>query len=272
MEYPVFICDDDASQVARVSQIIKSAEVILSDEETVKFNLVEQAATYAEAAAFLKANPLDGGIYILDIELGKSVSKDNGFDLAEQIKRQDERAQIIFFTTHDDLSIITFRRRLGPIDYIVKTDDLDVLKKRLTKTLEVAIYQLSKFNVMKEMTFSYKVGRNIRNVNIDNIYYIKTTQTPHKLQLVLKDGQREFFGFISKIAKENPMLVKISQSCIINPKNLENVDTKNYKVEFANGDEQYYSRSVAKEMKDLIKQYNLKNASEVSKFNGLFKH
>lgn len=122
MSYPVFICDDDPDQIAQVTDTLKRAEQILSDEEKVRFDLASQG-NYQDAKAYLLSHPADGGIYFLDVELGQEVDADNGFDLAELIKKQDDRAQIIFLTSHADLSIITYRRRLGPVDYIVKGTD-----------------------------------------------------------------------------------------------------------------------------------------------------
>nr|WP_241153486.1 response regulator [Lactobacillus crispatus] len=163
MQYPVFICDDDQNQIEQTKKILGAAEMILSDDEEIEFSIAS-ATDYMGAIDYLKKHKLDGGIYFLDVELGGDTEEDTGFDLAALIKKRDERAQIIFVTSHADLSLITFRRRLGPIDYIVKTSDLDKFRQMMVKTVEVAIYNLHKFNYMKKMTFSYKIGRQTRNV------------------------------------------------------------------------------------------------------------
>lgn len=255
MKYPVFICDDDQEQIAQLKTILNTAEMILSDDEDIKFDMFS-ATNFLDSKAFLQKNHFDGGIYFLDVELGKEINKNNGFDLAEIIKKQDERAQIIFVTSHEDLSIITFRRRLGPVDYIVKSDDFDELKKRVIKTIEVAIYQLHKFNYMKAMTFSYKVGRIIKNINIDDVIYITTTSVPHKLLLIKKEGEAQFLGSINKYAEDNPMLEKISQSCLANPKNISSINLHTSLVTFVNGDKEEFSRANTKKMRQLITNYN----------------
>ena len=48
---------------------------------------------------------------------------------------------------------------------------------------------LKNFDFVQKMTFHYKVGRQIRNVNIDDIIYIATTGTPHKLEIVKTNGR-----------------------------------------------------------------------------------
>lgn len=264
MQYPVFICDDDQNQVDQTEKILGAAEMILSDDEEIEFS-VASATDYLSAINYLKEHKMDGGIYFLDVELGGDTEKDTGFDLAALIKKRDERAQIIFVTSHADLSLITFRRRLGPIDYIVKTSDLDKLRHTMVKTIEVAIYNLHKFNYMKKMTFSYKIGRQTRNVNIDDIIYLSTTATPHKLLMILTTGEMQLLGSINQYAKENPMLEKINQSCLVNPKNIESIDLKQHRVQFINGDVEDFSRTSVQKMKDLLSEYNYKTETLAKK-------
>lgn len=264
MKYSVFICDDDQQQIKQTEKNLGAAEMILSDDEEVEFD-IESATNYEDAVNYLQHNKLDGGIYFLDVELGGDTETNTGFDLAAMIKKQDERAQIIFVTSHADLSLITFRRRLGPIDYIVKTGDLAELRSTMVKTIEVAIYNLHKFNYMKSMTFSYKIGRQVRNVNIDEIIYICTTDTPHKVRMVKTTGETQFFGSINQYARENPMLEKINQSCLANPKNIKSVDFSNHYVSFINDEVEYFSRNNSKRMRELLTEYNYKTESIVKR-------
>ena len=257
MEHPVFICDDDSEQINQTTKILGLAEMILSDEEEVRFNIAS-AKTYQGAVNFLQNNQFDGGLYFLDVELGKEVNDENGFDLADFIKKNDERAQIIFVTSHADLSIITYRRRLGPVDYIVKTDKFNEYKKRVIKTVEIALYQLTKMNYLKEMTFSYRIGSRIINVDLKSVMYITTTLTPHKLLLVRNNGEAQFIGSINEYANNNPMLEKISQSCLANPQNIEEIDLKNRLVTFKNGDVEEFSRPSTKKIKELLNKFNYK--------------
>ncbi|TSO26993.1 LytTR family transcriptional regulator DNA-binding domain-containing protein [Lactobacillus sp. LL6] len=258
MEYPVFICDDDQDQINVTIKILGRAEMILSDEEKVRFN-INTATTYQDAVNYIKEHQIEGGIYFLDVELGKDVNDENGFDIADLIKSRDEKAQIIFVTSHQDLSIITYQRRLGPVDYIVKTDDVDELKKRMVKTIEVALYQIEKFDYIQSMNFTYKIGRIIKNININKVMYITTTLTPHKLLLIKDHGEAQFLGSINEYAENNPkLLVKLSQSCLANPNNIASIDLKNRLVTFKNGDVEEFSRPTTKKMKELLNNFNYK--------------
>lgn len=261
MQYPIFICDDDPNSIMQISKILGAAEIILSDDDTqenkVEFKII-LSSSYDDANKSLKKEKISGGIYFLDIELGKDKNTNNGFDLAESIEKQDERAQIIFITTHSDMSLVSFERRLGPIDYIVKTSNIDKLRERIVKTVEIAIHKLHEFNYMKKMTFSYKIGRIVKNINIDDVVYITTTFTPHKLLLIKTSGESQFLGSINEYAQENPMLEKISQSCLANPKNIKSIDLHDRLVSFVNGKVESFSESNISKMKKLLGSYNYK--------------
>ncbi len=254
MKYSVFVCDDDQMQVNDIVKMIGKAEEIISDDHAIAFD-VASATNFVEAKEYLEDNVCNGGIYLLDIELGQEVDQNNGFDLAEFFKKQDKRAQIVFITTHADLSLISVERRLGPVDYIVKprdSEDHDRFKQRLVATLEVAMSNIENFDYTEKLTFHYKVGRQVRNINIDDIIYISTTPTPHKLVMVNVRGKNQFFGSINQYAKESTDLIKISQSCLANPKNIKLIDLPKYKVTFVNGDTVDFSQSAYKRMQHLF--------------------
>lgn len=257
MKYQVFICDDEIDSITLIKDIVLKAGIILSDEEKIEFS-IQTANTYQAAVKYLRNTKISGGIYFLDVELGKEVDHDSGFDIAELIKKRDQKAQIIFVTSHADLSIFTYQRRLGPVDYIVKTDEMDKFKRRLVQTIEVALKHIAQFNYMKKLTFSYRIGRIVRNMNIDDIMYITTTPVPHKLLLIKNIGEAQFLGSLHKYAEENPLLTMISQSCLVNPKNIRSIDFKKRLVEFANGDVREYARSYSKTMRKLLNDFNYK--------------
>ena len=236
-----------------------SVQFILAIGGKIRFDLASQG-NYQDAKAYLLSHPADGGIYFLDVELGQEVDADNGFDLAELIKKQDDRAQIIFLTSHADLSIITYRRRLGPVDYIVKGADPMAQRRRIVETVEVALDQLHKDSVAKQLTFSYRVGRQIKNIRLTDLVYITTTLTPHKLLIVKQAGEAQFLGSLSQCAKENPLLEKISQSCLVNPDNIEAIDLRHHLVSFVNGDVEEYAAGRQKQMKTLMQEHDYRLA------------
>ena len=56
---------------------------------------------------------------------------------------------MIFITSHEDMAFLTFERRLGAIDFIVKSSDLDKTRARILYAIENAIDKISKFDYIK---------------------------------------------------------------------------------------------------------------------------
>ncbi len=162
MKYQVFICDDNQDTIVQLKHMLLIAAFRLSDNDSVTFNVFGQATTYKSAINILQKTIPTGGIYFLDVELGKNIGKDNGFDLAEYIKQNDPKAQIIFVTSHADLSIITYQRRLGPIDYIVKSSNVAELTTRISDTLKSAINYLENSSSESANFFTYKAGYEVK--------------------------------------------------------------------------------------------------------------
>lgn len=70
----------------------------------------------------------------------------------------------------------------------------------------------------------------------------------HKVHLVAANGDSEFKNNISKLDEENDFLLKVSQSCVINPDNVVSVDLAKRYVTFPNGDIVYFSRDKKKQI------------------------
>ena len=84
--YPVFICDDEPRQITIIDQILGKAEDILADNNEIRFR-TSFATNFEDAVKYFDQNKDEGGIYFLDIELGNDKNQNNGFDLAEIIKK-----------------------------------------------------------------------------------------------------------------------------------------------------------------------------------------
>ena len=257
MKYQIFVCDDDILQAQNIAKHIEKTQMILTSEEDENGAVFAQpviASTYNQAIERINSKTINGGIYFLDMILDHEKT---GLDLATRIKEKDQYAQIIFITTHDEMAYLTFQYHLEALDYIIKTDDQAELQDRITQTIELAIRKLIEIKTISEATFSYKLGHYIYKVNISDILYIATTSAAHRLELVTKTGISEFPGNIRKIAIDMPKLVKISQSYLVNPNNIKEIDLKMRVVSFGNNIRIPFARSKKYVLRRLAKEYGL---------------
>ena len=247
MKYSVIVCDDDEVLAKNLAKNIKYAVSNFTDDNPVYENI--------EINLELVANDIQNAIYFLDIELSQNSKAKNGVDLAEFIKKQDPNAQIIFVTAYDKYAPLTYRRRIGAIDYINKALDSREMMQRLEETLTGAVQSINNLMKSGRKELIYKIGRRVNKVEDTTIYYLENSTSQHKVNLITETGVAEFRSNISKINEENDFLVKVSQSCVVNPNNINSIDFSKKTIKFPNGDEVVFARSCRKTVEDLLNKY-----------------
>ena len=257
--YPIIVCDDDHDLANQLATNINSSIQNLSDDNSSYSELKERvtfvANDFAQAVGYIVANDIKNGIYFLDIELSQQSEAKNGVDLAEFIKKQDENAQIIFVTAYEKYAPLTYRRRIGAIDYISKNLSSDEIIQRLEETLRGAIDNLTNMIKYGNRNFKYKIGRNVFKVSENEVIYIENSTMQHKVHMVTDHGDVEFKGNISQVAKDADFLVKVSQSTLVNPNNIRAIDTHNKLIIFDENNAITYSRSYRKVIKQLMTKF-----------------
>ena len=257
--YPIIVCDDDHDLANQLATNINSSIQNLSDDNSSYSELKERvtfvANDFAQAVGYIVANDIKNGIYFLDIELSQQSEAKNGVDLAEFIKKQDENAQIIFVTAYEKYAPLTYRRRIGAIDYISKNLSSDEIIQRLEETLRGAIDNLTNMIKYGNRNFKYKIGRNVFKVSENEVIYIENSTMQHKVHMVTDHGDVEFKGNISQVAKDAYFLVKVSQSTLINPNNIQAIDTHNKLIIFDENKAITYSRPYRKVIKQLMTKF-----------------
>lgn len=255
MKYPVIICDDDKTLANNVKY---AAENLVEDNtayENVEISVEQVANTFEQVVSYVVAKDIQNAIYFLDIELSQNSEAKNGVDLAEFIKKQDPNAQIIFVTAYDKYAPLTYRRRIGAIDYINKSLDRQNMLKRIEETITHAVTSINHLLKVNRKELIYQIGKRVKKVENSMIYYLENSPMQHKVNLVTSSGSAEFRSNISKISDENDFLVKISQSCVVNPNNIDSIDFSKKTITFPNGDEVIFARSCRKNVKDLLSKY-----------------
>lgn len=204
MKYNIAIIDDELIQREYLFTILNSWKS--SNELNIKmFN-------NAEAFLFDYEENKDYDILLLDIEMEKL----NGIELAQKIRRDNEKVQIIFVTGFSDY--ISLGYDVSALHYLIKPVSTDKLHHVLNKAINI----LSK----KEQNIIIKVdGQNII-IKLNDIIYIESLghyiniNTIKKEEFVIKNG-------INKFMKElNENFVIPHRSYIVNLKYVK-IITKN---------------------------------------------
>ena len=182
MKYNIAIIDDEQVQREYLLTIINSWKK--SDELNIK--------TFHNAESFLfdYEDNKDYDILLLDIEMDKI----NGIELAQKVRKDNERVQIIFITGFADYMSMGFD--VSALHYLMKP----VSKEKLHQVLDKAVNLLTK----KESNIIIKVDGQNTIIKLTDIVYVESfghyisINTVAKKEYTIKIGINKFVDELDK--------------------------------------------------------------------------
>lgn len=151
------VCDDKKYFIDEVINIIDS--VMINNNQL--YNKFEFNEYNDEFIKMIYSN-LEYKIYILDIE----VNQNSGIDIARKIRDIDINSMIIFITSYyEKYTKDILKSKFMFLDFINKKDDY---KKELSQTLEYAISNIQKKNIIR-----FKSQGILYTLSANDILYIK---------------------------------------------------------------------------------------------------
>ena len=215
------ICEDNLDTLERTSQAVTKSMI--------KYDMEYKVYKFPKYTNELKKLINENGdvkIYILDVEL-PGIS---GLEIASEIREDDDDSIIIFATAHPDYRDDIFYSRLSAIDYIPKQK---MYCERLQDTIEYVIdkkYKNKSINIISKHTHC--------KILYKEINYIEKCQMQNKCKIHLVDGETK--DVITSITKMKEQLgntfFQTHKSCLVNLKNIKNIDYTNCIITFQNGD------------------------------------
>ena len=124
MKYKIAICDDEQNQIEYITSIVASWSTHEGRGCEIR--------TFASAEAFLFEYEEDKAydILLLDVEMKNM----NGIELAKRIRRDNNRAEIIFITSH--FEFVGEGYEVDALHYLIKPISAEKLMQVLTKAAE----------------------------------------------------------------------------------------------------------------------------------------
>lgn len=197
------VVDDDEIFRNRISEVIKT-ELFKTDIEY----YIEEFREYNKELDKIINDRSIQKVYILDIELGKSIS---GLEIAKKIRKEDWDSEIIFVTSHDKMFETVFRSVFKVFDFIEKFFDLE---GRLAQDINVIINQKSDYG-----KFTYSNNRIKVQIYYKDITHIYRDTTERKL--VINTSNNKFLVNMSLnelLEKLDDRFVRVHRACIVNTK------------------------------------------------------
>lgn len=215
------ICEDNLDTLERTSQTVTKSMM--------KYDMEYKVYKFPKYTNELKKLINENGdvkIYILDVEL-PGIS---GLEIASEIREDDDDSIIIFATAHPDYRDDIFYSRLSAIDYIPKQQ---LYQERLQNTIEYVIDKK-----YKNKSISIISKHNHCKILYKEINYIEKCQMQNKCIIHLVDGEtKEVITSITKMKEQlGNTFFQTHKSCLVNLKNIKNIDYSNCIITFQNGD------------------------------------
>lgn len=241
----IFVLEDDFVQQSRMERTIKE----VMKKNSWKYRRIH---IYGKPNQLLESITERGShqLFFLDIQI-KNESK-RGFEIAEEIRRKDPNATIVFVTTHSEFMPIIFQYKVAALDFIDKGLDERAFSRHVEEAINTVIEQQGRTVI--EDSFNFETSLAMVQVPFHNILYFETSPTIHKVILHTKNERMEFYARISEIEKVDKRLYKCHQSYVVNLENIIKVDKENGKVYFEDNEYCLVSRMRLKGLIDRIKK------------------
>ncbi len=241
----LYLCEDDAQQRKHLKKVIENA--VLIENLDMEFSCVTDNPN-SLLDKVVTENSV--GLYFLDIDLKTDMT---GLTLAKEIRKYDPRGFIVFVTTHSEMSYMTFIYKLEALDFILK-DDTEEMVRRVHECVLKANERLSSVTNKNPPNYSVIVGDKIYTVDYDEILFFETSANAHKIILHCKSRQLEFPGKIKAIERDlDDRFYRCHRSFLVNTENIKEVDTTNGFIRMITGDECLLSFRQIRGLKDKLK-------------------
>lgn len=221
--FPIYLLEDDVTQQAEYERIIKNT--IMINEYAMELVI----ATDSPKQLMKQMDNPKEGLFFLDMEIGEDDQA--GLELASKVREKLPFAQIVFITTHDELSFLTLERRISPLDYILKDQSTDIIMQKIIKDINVTQKILEDEVSRYHDILGYKIGTRFFSVPMNEVIMLSTVKTrPGVVVLTAKNKQAEFPGNLNSYEEKYAQLFRCDKSTLISLECINNYDYQNREI------------------------------------------
>lgn len=226
--FPVYLLEDNSIQRQKYAEFIKNG-ILINDAD---LELKSITGTVEDFTA--DYIPQKQGLYFLDMEIQDN--KLAGLNVAEKICQDSPLAQIVFITTHDELSLTTLERKIAPMDYILKDKGLEEIKQSITNDIELMQKNLQLYSHSSKDILDYKIGSLFFSISMNDVIMLYTQKNnPGRIFIVTKNQLSEFNGSLNTFEKDYPNLFRCNRSYLVNLENSTTYDCHSRVLSFIDG-------------------------------------
>lgn len=245
--FPIYLLEDDPIQQKFYRQVIKNT--IMINEYAMQLQLAtDTVSDFEQPLAHVKQ-----GLFFLDMEIGTDVKA--GLKLATQIRRQVPFAQIVFITTHDELSFLTLQERITPLDYILKDQDPAEIQQHLIDDLKLANQKFEQELFHHASLFRYNISDKYFSLPMSDLIMLSTNKKqPGVISLTGINRKATFPGNLNTIETEYDNLFRCDKSYLVNLDQMQSYDAHEHLITFNDNSQCKVSFRKGIELKKMLKR------------------
>lgn len=226
--YPIYLLEDNELQRNKYAEFIHNG-ILINDA-----NMTLEVAAGTVDDFFKQYDSKRQALYFLDMEILDD--KIAGLKIAERVRQNSPLSQIVFITTHDELSLTTLERKIAPMDYILKDNGLENIKQSITDDIEKTQQELREYNHLSKNVLDYKIGSRYFSILMDDVIMLYTNKdAPGRIFIVTKYQLAEFNGSLNTFEEDYPNLFRCNRGFLVNVDNAINYDSKTRVLSFIDG-------------------------------------
>lgn len=232
MALNILILEDDTIQRLYYKEIIQKRILINPSPKSYDMRIAVSSDQPQDILNYIKINPHDSILALLDIDLNKNIS---GINVAELIRQKCSSADICFITSYSDLLLPIINKNLAPLDFIIKNQSEELITNQLRNIVDLAFSRYKKeiTNSKDVSLFTYEPAPGIyHQIPTKNILYIQTSIQKHRLILVQRNSEIEFRGELKDLDRHKNFL-RADRQVIVNLSNIAKIDIKARKIYFS---------------------------------------
>ncbi len=245
----VYLCEDNPAQLKHYTEVVQRY-ILIND-----FDMRVQLATASPKALIdrIQADTPQYALFFLDIEF--PAEDMTGLEAAIAVRQQLGFAEIVFVTTHSEMALLTFERKVEPMDFIVKDLGRDQVDQKIRENIDYGYQRYTTYLENTENLFSYTIGGRTFSLPMGDVYFIATAETPHKVSVHAANQLVEFPGYLKDIADQYPELYRVDKSYLVNLSNVSGLDVDKRRLIFPNGDQTDVATRKFHAVKTLVQKY-----------------
>ncbi|MBU7449413.1 MULTISPECIES: response regulator transcription factor [Lactiplantibacillus] len=244
---PVYILEDNEAQRSKYTSIINNTIMI---EE---YDMQLAVATDDSQVLLDSIASSEEGLFFLDMEIGSQPQA--GLNLADDVRHRLPFAQIVFITTHEELSFLTLERRIAPLDYILKEQGPDTVKTKIEADIRATIDILKSEAEEHKNILGYKIGTRFFSVPVKDVIMLSTSkERPGIVRLTAINKVADFPGNLNSFEGKYSDFFRCDKSTLVNLDHFRSFDYQRKELTMIDGIKCSVSHRKSRELNKILKE------------------